>query len=262
VINLNQLVFIDKKKRLVTDSLMVAQKFDKEHRNVLRDIRNLECSEEFSLLNFEHTFYKAQNGQDYEKYHLTRDGFVFLVMGYTGKQAARFKEDYIKAFNQMEVNLKALEQPSYMIDDPVKRAEKWIEEAKEKQLLLVSNDKKDQIIGELKPKADYTDSILKNKGLVNIGQIAKDYGMSANTMNKKLHDLKVQYKQAEQWLLYRNYQDKGYTHSNTIDIVRSDGRPDIKMNTKWTQKGRLFIYNLLKTQGIIPVIERKENPTG
>lgn len=152
--------------------------------------------------------------------------------------------------------------PSYMIDNPVQRAEKWIEEHKEKQMLLVSNEKKDQIIGELKPKADYTDSILQNKGLVNMVQIAKDYGMSAQEMNKHLHDLKVQYKSAGQWLLYRNYQDKGYTHSSTIDILRSDGRPDIKMNTKWTQKGRLFIYNLLKSQGIIPVIEREENPTG
>jgi anti-repressor protein len=156
----------------------------------------------------------------------------------------------------------SLEKPSYMIDNPVERAEKWIEEQKEKQLLLVSNDKKDQIIGELKPKADYTDSILKNKGLVNIGQIAKDYGMSANALNKELHELKVQYKQGEQWLLYRTYHDKGYTHSSTIDIVRSDGRSEVKMNTKWTQKGRLFIYNLLKQENILPVIEREENPTG
>jgi anti-repressor protein len=154
------------------------------------------------------------------------------------------------------------DKPSYMIEDPVKRAEKWIEEAKEKQLLSASNDKKDQIIGELKPKADYTDSILRNKGLVNAGQIAKDYGMSATMLNKELHDLKVQYKQGEQWLLYRKYHDKGYTHSNTIDITRSDGRPDIRMRTKWTQKGRLFIYNLLKQEGILPVIEREGEPTG
>lgn len=151
----------------------------------------------------------------------------------------------------------SLEQPSYMIEDPVKRAEKWIIEQKEKQLLSISIEKKDQIIGELKPKADYTDSILKNKGLVNIGQIAKDYGMTANALNKKLHELKVQYKQGEQWLLYRAYHDKGYTHSSTIDIMRSDGRPDVKMNTKWTQKGRLFIYDLLKNKGILPMIERE-----
>jgi anti-repressor protein len=116
----------------------------------------------------------------------------------------------------------------------------------------------EQQVHELKPKADYTDIILKNKGLVTITQIAKDYGMSAKEMNDILHDLKIQYKQSGQWLLYSRYHDKGYTHSETVDIVRKDGTPDIKMNTKWTQKGRLFIYDLLKKNGILPVIERNE----
>lgn len=124
---------------------------------------------------------------------------------------------------------------------------------KEEQQL---NKKQQQIIGELKPKADYTDKILKNKGLVTITQIAKDYGMSGKAMNELLHDLKVQYKQSGQWLLYRKHQSKGYTHSETIDIVRSDGRPDITMITKWTQKGRLFLYDLLKENGILPIIEQ------
>lgn len=115
-----------------------------------------------------------------------------------------------------------------------------------------------QQIAELQPRADYTDRILKNKGLVTISQIAKDYGMSARKMNKKLHELGVQYKQSGQWLLYARYQDKGYTHSATIDITRSDGRPDITMETKWTQRGRLFIYGLLKRAGILPMIERGE----
>ena len=115
-----------------------------------------------------------------------------------------------------------------------------------------------QIINELQPKADYVDTILQNKGLVTITQIAKDYGMSGREMNAKLHDLKIQYKQSGQWLLYSNYQTFGYTHSETIDIIRSDGRPDVTMETKWTQKGRLFLYDLLKDNGIVPVIERKE----
>jgi Rha family phage regulatory protein len=258
---MNQLVFIEKGK-VVTDSLMVAEKFNKDHDKVLRDIKNLDCSKEFSTANFGESSYTNERGRKYPKVDMTRDGFTFLAMGYTGKEAAGFKEDYIKAFNHLESTIKTLETPSYMIEDPVKRAEKWIEEAKEKQTLSLSIDKKDQIIGELKPKADYTDSILRNKGLVNAGQIAKDYGMSATMLNKELHDLKVQYKQGEQWLLYRKYHDKGYTHSTTIDITRSDGRADIKMNTKWTQKGRLFIYNLLKQEGILPVIEREGDPTG
>lgn len=116
---------------------------------------------------------------------------------------------------------------------------------------------KDQQIGELKPKADYYDSILKNKGTVTITSIAKDYGMSGKGFNEKLHSLGVQYKQSGQWLLYSKYQDKGYTHSETYSFTRSDGNEDIKMNTKWTQKGRLFLYDLLKADGTLPMIEKE-----
>ena len=114
----------------------------------------------------------------------------------------------------------------------------------------------DQLIGELKPKADYTDRILQNKGLVSITQIAKDYGLSGYEMNKLLHSLKVQYKQGSQWLLYSTYHELGYTHSKTIDITRTNGTSDVVMETKWTQKGRLFLYNLLKQNDVIPTIER------
>lgn len=122
--------------------------------------------------------------------------------------------------------------------------------------LQLQNTQQKQIIGELKPKADYTDRILNNKGLVTITQIAKDYGMSGQAFNGLLHDLGVQYKQSNQWLLYQRYHDKGYTHSHTIDIVRSDGSPDVKMQTKWTMKGRLFLYELLKNNDVLPVIEQ------
>ena len=132
-----------------------------------------------------------------------------------------------------------------------------VAQVEENEKLQLENKIKDQQIAELRPKADYCDLILKNKGLVTISQIAKDYGMSGGALNKKLHELGVQYKQSKQWLLYSKYQDKGYTQSETINITRSDGRPDITMNTKWTQKGRLFLYELLKGQNILPMIERE-----
>lgn len=134
---------------------------------------------------------------------------------------------------------------------------KILERQKQVEALQTEVHMKDQMIAELKPKADYTDRILNNKGLVNVNQIAKDYGMSAVTFNRILHDLGVQYKESDQWLLYRKYQDKGYTFSETIDITRSDGRADVKMRTKWTQKGRLFLYDLLKANGYLPTIEQK-----
>ena len=130
------------------------------------------------------------------------------------------------------------------------------EERLKNQTLALENAQQKQIIGELRPKADYTDTILNNKGLVTISQIAKDYGMSGRKLNALLHDLGVQYKQSGQWLLYSKYHNMGYTHSKTIDITRSDGSPDVTMETKWTQKGRLFIYDLLKKNGILPTIER------
>ena len=129
-------------------------------------------------------------------------------------------------------------------------AEKRIEKLK------FESKKKDQIIGELKPKADYVDKILQNKSLIKVSSIAKDYGMSAYQMNKLLHELKIQYKQGDQWLLYANIQDKGYTSSETHVYPKKDGTTDVRLLTKWTQKGRIFLYEELKRNGYLPTIER------
>lgn len=123
-------------------------------------------------------------------------------------------------------------------------------------VLQLENNRKDQLIGELKPKADYTDRILQSKGTVKINVIANDYGLTAIAMNKKLHELGVQYKQGKDWLLYSEHRGKGYTHSKTIHFFHKDGTPDTTMNMEWTQKGRLFLYNLLKKNGVIPTIEQ------
>ncbi|PTF55907.1 phage antirepressor [Staphylococcus chromogenes] len=113
-----------------------------------------------------------------------------------------------------------------------------------------------QQVGELKPKADYYDQILKSKKLITVNAIAKDYGMSAQALNKILHDLKVQFKQSGQWLLYAKYHDKGYTSSEPHKYTKKDGTEDFKLHTKWTQKGRIFLYNLLKDNDILPTIEQ------
>ena len=132
-------------------------------------------------------------------------------------------------------------------------------EKEARQRLQTENLKQKQIIGELKPKSDYTDMILKSKSLVSINQIAKDYGLSGQQMNKLLHKFEVQYKQGNQWLLYSKYQSCGYTHSETFPIQHTNGLAEIRMFTKWTQKGRLFIYQLLKSKNILPTIELEES---
>lgn len=120
----------------------------------------------------------------------------------------------------------------------------------ERTLRLVA----EQRVNELQPKADYYDSILKNKSLVTITVIAKNYGMSGQAMNELLHKLGIQYKQSGTWLLYSKYQDKGYTHTELLPVQGSD---NLKPSTKWTQKGHLFIYNLLKENDVLPIIEQQ-----
>ena len=113
----------------------------------------------------------------------------------------------------------------------------------------------EQRVNELRPKADYYDSILKNKSLMTISVIAKNYGMSAKGMNTLLHDLGVQYNHAGTWLMYSKHQNKGYTHTEMIPV---QGSEKLVPSTKWTQKGHIFIYELLKSNGVLPLIEQKD----
>ena len=114
----------------------------------------------------------------------------------------------------------------------------------------------EQKVNELTPKATYYDKVLADKSLVIITQIAKDYGMSGRAMNRKLHELKVIYKQGQTWLLYAKYQKTGWTHSETVMVPKKDGTEKAVLNTKWTQQGRLGLYELLKSNDIIPLIEQ------
>jgi phage antirepressor YoqD-like protein len=127
------------------------------------------------------------------------------------------------------------------------------EREKRKQLETVTLVQKQQI-AELQPKASYYDLILQNKNTVPITQIAKDYGMSGRKFNELLHELGVQYKFRKTWLLYQHYAECGYTQSRTYAIDESRS----VMHTYWTQKGRLFLYDLLKSEGIYPLIEQED----
>lgn len=131
------------------------------------------------------------------------------------------------------------------------------DEIEKNKKLELENNIQAQQINEMKPKADYCDKILSSKSLMTITQIAKDYGMSGKAMNQILHDLNIQYKQSGQWLLYSRYQSRGYTSSETIDIKQNDGKVLVRLSTKWTQKGRLYLYERLKKEGYLPLIEQE-----
>ena len=127
----------------------------------------------------------------------------------------------------------------------------------ERDSLRVENEQQRQAIAEFKPMRQYLDTILSSEGTMATTQIAADYDISAKQLNKILHEEGLQRNVNGQWILYREHMGKGYTKSETIAITRSDGRPDTKMYTKWTQKGRFMIHNILVRRGILPVMDRQ-----
>lgn len=131
-------------------------------------------------------------------------------------------------------------------------------EREARKALEVENKVKDQQIAELKPKASYYDLILQCPSLLSVTEIAKDYGLSAKALNKMLHDLGVQFNQSGVWFLYSKYQSYGYTQTKTQNYNRPDGSQGARTHMYWTQKGRLFLYDLLKRRGVLPMIERTE----
>lgn len=111
---------------------------------------------------------------------------------------------------------------------------------------------------EMQPKVSYYDVVLNCKDLVAISVIAKDYGWSATKLNQYLQQKGIQYKQGGKiWLLYQKYAEKGYTSTKTHSYPGSDGSTHTKVHTYWTQRGRLFIYDLLKADGILPLVEQE-----
>lgn len=139
---------------------------------------------------------------------------------------------------------------SYMIEDKVERAKRWIEEEEERQRLIEENR-------ELKPKASYCDAILKCTNLVTTTVIAKDYGKSAVWLNAFLCEHGVQYYATGQkvWVLKSKYANKGYAKTDSFPVAGKYGQDKAQLLLKWTQQGRMFLYEFLKAQGILPLME-------
>ncbi|WPC07979.1 phage antirepressor [Globicatella sp. PHS-GS-PNBC-21-1553] len=134
-----------------------------------------------------------------------------------------------------------LDNPDFLID-----ALQKLKAEREQRLIA------EQRVLELQPKASYYDVILQSKSLVSVSQIAKDYGLSATKLNQLLNEWGIQYKQGGTWLLYQKYAPMGYTQSQTVEYNGGEGS---RLHTKWTQKGRLFLHNLLTNHGYVPTVE-------
>ena len=147
---------------------------------------------------------------------------------------------------------RALNEPDFLIS----LATKLKEEREARAKLELDKTVLTQQVAELKPKASYYDLVLQCPGLLSMTEIAKDYGMSAKAMNKRLHELGVQFNQAGVWFLYARYQSEGYTQTKTQNFNKPDGSQGTLTHMYWTQKGRVFLYYLLKEQGILPMMER------
>ncbi|MEI7727603.1 MAG: phage regulatory protein/antirepressor Ant [Bacteroidota bacterium] len=241
----------------ITTSLIVAEVFGKDHDKVCRDIKCLECSPEFNAANFGDIEYTDVRGRQQKAYEITKDGFSFLVMGYTGAKAAEFKEKFIMAFNQHEALLKnddyIIERAQQLLTNRVKALENSIH-AKEEQLKL-----QEYTISEQAPKVEYHDKVLQSQSLIATNIIAKEMGMSAVTLNKMLHEAGIIYLSGQTWVLYNKYQDKGLAGMKTFTYSDSFGMEKTSTRLYWTEKGREMIHGLFKPVSMRPARKVSKN---
>jgi RsfA family transcription factor len=188
-------------------------------------------------------------------YLITERGYLLLVKSFTDTLSWEVQDKLVETyFRVKEVVNQSVH--SYMIIDPVERAKAWIKEQEEKQKLETSKLLLEQQVAEYQPKMSYLDTILESKDSIIVSQISADYGLSAKALNKILHQEEIQYKRNDQWLLYSEHTGQGYTESRTIPFVKPNGETGSSVQTRWTQKGRLFIHTILSNKGIKPLMDR------
>lgn len=240
-----ELIKIENKNgNLVVSSRVVAEQLGKRHSDVLNKIKEVCNEREFSLVE-----YKDAKGESRPEALLVKDGFILLCMNYQGYND--FKRSYINEFNRMEKEL------SSQIKAPVTLKEALLlalEQQEKIEVLEIENKIKEQQIAEYKPRIEYLDTILKSQDTMTVTQIAADYGISAKRLNQILHEEKIQRKVGGQWLLYTNHMNNGYTKSETYMDVKGSPR----INTKWTQKGRVKIHEILSKLGIMASMDKEK----
>ena len=250
--------------RQTMSSLEIAKLTGKPHNDVMKAIRKMEPAwEKVSQGKFSLSSRKVEqpNGgiREYPCYELTKTECLYVATKFNDEARAKL----VLRWEELERKQRAqmLQLPDFT--DPAEAAMAWAKEYREKKVLAIENKKLEEENiqlavenQELKHDKNYLDLIMRSKALLTISQIAQDYGMSGKAMNKKLADMGIQYSINGQWILYAKYKDCGYVSSRSIDITRADGSPDVVLHTEWTQAGRKFLYEELKKDGVLPMLER------
>lgn len=220
-------------------SLQIAEITGKRHADVMRDIRNL-LEQGVTERNFALSEYKDVTGRTLPCYYLTKKGCLILASGYDAKLREKIIDRWEELESEKRNNTVGL--PSNYLD----ALKQLVASEEEKQLLSEQNKLQTQQLKQAAPKVEYFDKALSSTGTYTATQIGKEFGWGAETLNRKLKEMGVQYKQNGQWLLYARYDGKGYTKSIPRTYTKSDGTTGSQMQTVWTEKGRLFIHNLLE----------------
>ncbi|HEM6121071.1 TPA: phage antirepressor KilAC domain-containing protein [Streptococcus suis] len=189
---------------------------------------------------------------------INESGLYSLILSSKLPQAKQFKR-WVTSEVLPSIRKHGLFATDELLDNPdfaIATLQKLKEEREAKRILQEQNEVLAFELRETKPKAEYYDLMLANKGLIKTSEIAKNYGRSAQSFNKLLNKLKVIYKQGDTWLPYAKYQTHNYVQLEPFAYKNSKGRDDVKMRTKWTMKGHIFLYELLKKHGILPLIEQ------
>lgn len=251
-INSVELVDIINQFRQLESELIRDKKYiELKHKDIMKKIRKeVEVLQSLGLDNgrkISPVEYVDAKGEKRPCYSLNRDGMLQML----NSESVLVRHKTIEYINKLEDELSPKLPKTYK-----EALIALVQAEEEKEKLQLENAQQKQLIGEYQPKVDYVDEILKSTDTLTVTQISKDYGLSAQELNSILNDNKVQYKQNGQWLLYSKYQECGYTKSETFKFTKKNGDIGTKLNSRWTQKGRLFINDLLKKNGIVALIEQ------
>ena len=246
-------------------SLQIAEITGKQHKDVMRAIRKMESAwEKINGRKFALVEYTDEKGEKRPCYQLNKIECLYIATKFNDearaklvlrweelerKNAPHLPSTYLDALKALVVSE---EEKQRLIEDNTKKQQAI--ELKDAQLIEL-----DTAVNNMKPKVSYVDNIIQCKETINVTQIAQDYGMSAKAFNILLRNLKIQHKVGQVWIVYGKYLAKGYVQSETFTYDKSNGTQGVRTFTKWSQRGRLFLYNTLKAHNIIPLIEQSTN---